>query len=94
MEETIDLKKRRTKAILTVFTLGLAANPLGGMIRFAKKATSNFGGFRELVTGFLFLFFLFGIPIVLLVAIIKNIKVWVDCQKRLTELEKQEEQQQ
>ena len=85
MTELEDLKKRKAKAILAVFTLGLAANPFAGMVRFAKSASSKFGGMRELITGFLFIFFLFGIPIVLLVAIIKNIAIWVDCQKRITE---------
>jgi len=86
--ELKELKSKRNKAILVVCTLGLASNPFLPLKRAAGKITRIFGiGGSDLVRGMITFFFIVGIPIVLLVAICKNIGIWINCQSEISKLE-------
>jgi hypothetical protein len=90
LEKIRELKSKRSKAILVVCTLGLAANPFSPLKRASNKITSFFGGGdSHLVQGMLGFLFILGIPIVLLMAMYKNIMIWINCQSEISELEKE-----
>ena len=87
VERLNELKSQRKKAIWAVCTLGIAANPFASLKRISNKITGFFGSNSHLVQGMLFMLFFVGIPIVLLIALIKNIVLWINCQTEISKLE-------
>ena len=82
-----ELKSIRNKAILAVCTLGVFSNLFLPLKKSSGKITRIFGD-GHLAQGMIGFLYIFGIPILILISLFKNIKILVNCQSEINKLEK------